>query len=114
MLASSYCALAPPCAPSLSHPVCVDWLLVSGSSALQTSTTHGVLLVDDDPFWLPYSRGSCSNVYALLKTAPDTLLDISLLWFQKDALGTLLAAANPTYQWVSGDVPTTYTVTFPQ
>jgi hypothetical protein len=73
-----------------------------------------VILVEDHEFWLPWNSGSCGTIYALLRTAPDILLDITLLFFQQDSLGVPTAAANPTYQWVSGDANNTSTPSWPK
>eukprot|EP00775_Hariotina_reticulata_P008464 gene8464-8648_t len=85
-----------------------------GATTIQVSTAHGLILVEDDQFWLPWNSGSCGIIFALLRTAPDLMLDITLLFFQQDSLGVPAAAANPTYQWVSGDANNTSTPSFPK
>lgn len=54
--------------------------------------------MEDNQWWFPWNRGSCGNVWSLLATAPETLLDITLLWFAQSTLGPPLFAADPTYQ----------------
>eukprot|EP00882_Tetradesmus_deserticola_P009431 GHRQ01009955.1.p1 GENE.GHRQ01009955.1~~GHRQ01009955.1.p1 ORF type:complete len:324 (+),score=113.19 GHRQ01009955.1:482-1453(+) len=71
-----------------------------GSTTLQTSTSHGAIIVEDDPFWLPAGRGLCGHLQALLATSPEVLLDISLLFF-KLAANPAKYIDSPTYQYVS-------------
>ncbi|GAB4816408.1 hypothetical protein N2152v2_003454 [Parachlorella kessleri] len=51
-----------------------------GSTALQTFTASGLILVEDDPAWLPNENG-CAAVRSLLADAPDLLLHLELLTF---------------------------------
>lgn len=71
-----------------------------GSTTIQTSTSHGSIIIEDDPFWLPARRGLCGPMQALIATAPEVLLDISLLFF-KLASNPAKVWDSPTYQLVS-------------
>jgi hypothetical protein len=53
--------------------------------------------VEDSEWWLPCNRG-CSQVWSLMKTAPEVLLDITMLWFAISPEGVGLFAADPSYQ----------------
>lgn len=64
---------------------------------MQTSTAHGAIIVEDSEWWLPCNRG-CSQVWSLMKTAPEMLLDITMLWFAYSPLGVGLFAADPAMQ----------------
>lgn len=54
-----------------------------GSTTIQTSTSHGALIVEDDPYWFPWNSGTCGSLYATIKTAPEYVLDFELLFFAK-------------------------------
>ncbi|GAB4816399.1 hypothetical protein N2152v2_003445 [Parachlorella kessleri] len=64
-----------------------------GAAALQTFTASGLILVEDDPAWLPDKNG-CATVRSLLGEAPDLLLHLELLTFSQ---------ANLLYQQLQGD-----------
>lgn len=60
-------------------------LLLIGSA--QVSTAHFAVIVEDDPdLWMPQNGApGCSQVRQLLATAPDMILDITLLFFKYTA-----------------------------
>jgi hypothetical protein len=55
---------------------------------------------EDDPFWLPARRGLCGPLQALIATAPEVLLDITVLSFKQTPDPTLRIFV-PNYQEVS-------------
>ena len=51
-----------------------------GSSTSQVFTANGLILVEDDPMWLPDANG-CNEIWSLLSSAPDLMLHFALLTF---------------------------------
>lgn len=76
-----------------------------GSTTIQTSTSHGVIIVDDHEFWLPWNKERCGHLWAVLKAAPELVLDVQLYFFKVAMQGTPAEAAflieDPNYQTVS-------------
>lgn len=51
-----------------------------GSTSTQAFTSNGLILVEDDPIWLPDANG-CSPLRTALANAPDVILHVELLTF---------------------------------
>ena len=65
-----------------------------GSSAYQTGTANGVIIVDGDAEWLPDS-GGCAGVKALLGGAQEVVLHLALLAFRTPTVTTRTGGGRP-------------------
>lgn len=52
-----------------------------GSTAIQTYSANGLIIVEDDPRWLPEDAG-CGPMWNMLTSSEDVLLHLSLLTFK--------------------------------
>ncbi|KAI8105692.1 hypothetical protein M9434_000274 [Picochlorum sp. BPE23] len=53
---------------------------VHGSTTSQTYSASGMIVIEDDPAWLPNANG-CKQIREVLEDSPDVLLQISLMTF---------------------------------
>lgn len=63
-----------------------------GSTVIQTPTANGLIIVEDDPRWLPDDTG-CGEVRALLEGSREVVLHLALLPFKAPTRSTRTAGA---------------------
>ena len=77
---------------------------VHGSTTSQTYSASGLVVVEDDPKWLPDAAG-CRQVRQVLESSPDQLLHLQLMTFKAPASRNPWNDANIQLAASEGDSP---------
>lgn len=101
-----YLKVAPGETVNMSHSIDADHLPglhwyhphKHGSTSVQVSLSNGLIIVEDDPKWLPDANG-CTSVKNALKSAKEVIIHISLLSLSPP--NVLFPQEDPNYQILS-------------